>query len=484
MSGAIALPRVPAAGPRPGRTWLDSVRSEAISFLKGDNNAPWAILAETVLGCVPILGQVIDARDVIKGLAEVGEAPQSEMAWFNLVTAVIGIVPGGGDLVKRGARGIKTGAMQMDDLLAVIRRFYKGNPEQLIKEVLDPSKIVAKLDEILTSPNLLKHVSDDARKQIDRVRADIGQHIAKLKADVDHWLTKGRKTSADTGPAAKKSTGSPDGKPDTTVKEGTRTKGEHSGEARHSTTNASTLRTEHFKALGNKVMGILGEHMADYHCQDVKGWFATAKAPHDQGQINIAKMNDDGRLVQLWPLRVRGRGIDAVWRTEKGPRPYAVVEAKASVDPTRSLNSLLGDAGDKTESDRGQAKTTTSRGGGAGRRGRGGSGDVVRQRDGKVTQMSHGWIRIRVESAIRGEEAVLKTFRKLKDRAYSRHVLFFSVPQATAHAEALIMLTAGRTPDHTFHSAHEVTREWVDNQIESVVNERAGISVSDRHKKG
>lgn len=185
----------------------------------------------------------------------------------------------------------------------------------------------------------------------------------------------------------------------------------------------------------------------------------------------------------MWPLNVRGRGIDAVWRTEKGPRPYAIVEAKASVDPSKGLGQLLDEAWDKNESDRLNSNPTSARGGGAGRRGRGGSGDVTRQKNGKVTQMSHGWIESRIGSAVNHESSVLETFRSRKRMAYSRHVLFFSLPQAAAHSEALITLLAGRPVDQGFHAGHEVTREWIDNQIERVVNDRAGVAPVDRGRR-
>lgn len=95
MSGATAVAKGGAAVAQAERSgWFDSIKNEALSFVKGDNNAPWAILAETVIGCVPILGQVVDARDIIKGLIEVSGAPASPLAWFNLITALIGLIPG------------------------------------------------------------------------------------------------------------------------------------------------------------------------------------------------------------------------------------------------------------------------------------------------------------------------------------------------------------------------------------------------------
>ena len=465
-----------AGGTRAGRAWLDSVRDEALRFLSGDNNAPWAILAETALGCVPILGQVIDARDIIKGLAEVGDAPDSQLAWFNLVTAVVGLIPGGGDAVKRGARAVKSGTLNIDDLLALVRRYHSGDPEQLVRQVLDPGRIVAKLEEVLASPALQKSLSPEVQRRVQRIRSGIAAQAAALRKEVDDWFTRGRKTSAGGAGAAKPTVGAPPAKPATQVGEGSKARGQHSDAAAHTTPNSATQRMQRLKDVGNRALGVFGEHMADYHCQDVKGWYATARVGHDQGHINIAKMNDGGVLVQLWPLNVRGRGIDAVWRTEKGPRPYAIVEAKASVDPSKGLGQLLDEAWDKNDEPphRNAPVGGKQRGGRFGSRARTTEADTVRQKNGKVTQMSHGWIAARVARAVSHEEAVLKTFKKLKDRAYSRHVLFCSMPQGATHAEALISAMAGRAlPDDT-HNVHELTREWLDDDIERVVNQRAG----------
>lgn len=459
-----------ASGTRAGRAWLDSIKDEALSFLQGDNNAPWAILAETVLGCVPIVGQVIDARDVIKGLAEVARAPQSSMAWFNLVTALIGIVPGGGDAAKRGMRAVKSGTVQVDELLAIIRRFYKGDPEALLKQVLDPGKIVAKLEEVLASPALRHNVSKDLQRSIDTLRSQIGQRVADLRREVDDWLAKGRKTSADTGPAVKPSARTPPAKPETRAREGTKTKGEHSGTATPSSTNPSSSRSTRIRALSNKLLGVLGEHMADYHCQDVKGW--GQRALHDTGQVNLAKLNDSGHLVQLWPPIARGRGIDAVWHTPKGKRPYAIVEAKASCNPAKSLPALLGEAGDKTAN--GEGSSAQDPGAGTGLRGKSRSKNSskgsIRQTNGKVTQMGHEWIDRRLPKATNAGIALT-----IKSKGYARHVLFFSIPQANSHAEALIKLSAMQSVPHEFHTAHQVSMEWGDASIDKVVDNRTGL---------
>lgn len=476
-----------SSGTRPGRVWLDSIRDEAISFLRGDNNAPWAILAETVLGCVPILGQVIDARDVIKGLAEVGDAPRSEAAWFNLVTALVGIVPGGGDAVKRSTRAVRAGTLQIDEVLDFIRRFHHGDPEQVLRRVLDPGKIVARLEDVLASPALTGNVAPELARRIALLRSEIGARAAALKGQVDDWLLKGRKTSAATGPAAKKTHGAPEAKPDTRVGEGKRTRGEHSDAATPTAPNAATLRTSRIKQLSGKALGVFGEHMADYHCQQVKGW--GKPVVHDQGAVNPAKLNDAGKLVQLWPLQVRGRGIDAVWKTAGGPKPYAIIEAKASCDPTKSLAALLGDATDKNETSdaNGGANARSSSRSRAGARGasRRSGASGVRQTNGKVTQMSLLWIERRLGRALKKAPDVLDEIRKDVHGSpnYTRHVLFFSIPQAAAHAEALIMHNGGCAVQHSFHAAHAVTREWGDNNIAQVVNDRANIPATQRRSR-
>jgi hypothetical protein len=193
--------------------------------------------------------------------------------------------------------------------------------------------------------------------------------------------------------------------------------------------------------------------------------------------------------VQLWPstyskagiaaLRARGRGIDAVWRTGgKTGKPYAVVEAKASANPTRQLKDLLGDAADKEGAD-GQDKQTKKKA--KNKAGSGASGTLSlpekpqRQTDGRGTQMSKSWVNRRLE------KAVGSLFEEIKDKqGYTRHVLFFSIPQAASHAMALSRWVAGQKPATDTHKAHETTREWRDAEIDKVVDHRAGLDGKQR----
>lgn len=466
MSAPTTLPRMGrVAPPSKRRGWFESLANEAVSFFKGDNNAPWAILAETVIGFVPVVGQVVDARDIIKGLVEVSGAPASPVAWFNLITALIGVIPGGGDAVKRSLRAVKSGAVSVDSLLDVIRRFGKGDPEKFLRDMLDPSKLQKLLDDMLNNPALKRRLGPDAQRRLDTIRSNLRQQFDSFKQEVDGWLKQGRKTSAEAAPAPRGRHDPVPAKPKTEADAGSKSRTDSNDRANTNQSKSSELARRTLGQLQQKALGVLGEHMADYHCQEIKRWGSPAE--HDGGHRNPAKLNDDGELVQLWPLRVRGRGIDAVWMSSEAER-YAIIEAKASYDPTKTLPALLRDLRDKTGTD---AQPTMSGGK------RGGKSAPVPSRQAPArtgperTPMSRQWIQQRLLKAVRSPALE----RSILSHGYTRHVLFFSVPQAIGHAQALLRHLADGTVNVSMHSTHQVTQEWGENQIHKVVDNRQGL---------
>lgn len=173
--------------------------------------------------------------------------------------------------------------------------------------------------------------------------------------------------------------------------------------------------------------------------------------------------------------------IDAVWRTSgKTGKPYAVVEAKASANPTRQLKDLLGDAADKEGAD-GQDKQTKKKA--KNKAGSGASGTLSlpekpqRQTNSRVTQMSRMWVKRRLVKAV-GQKDLADDIADIS--GYTRHVLFFSIPQAAGHAMALSRWVAGQKPATDTHKAHEATREWRDAEIDKVVDHRAGLAGKQR----
>ncbi|MBB2917171.1 hypothetical protein [Cupriavidus alkaliphilus] len=469
MNTVTTLPRAGRATARSQRKgWFDSLADEAVSFFKGDNNAPWAILAETVIGCVPVLGQVIDARDIIKGLVEVSGAPASPAAWFNLITALIGVVPGGGDATKRSLRAIKSGTASIDSLLDLMRKFGKGDPEKFLREMMDPSKLQKLLDDMLNNPALRRQLSPSSQRQLDSIRNNLTKQFGAFKREIDGWLTRGRKTSAE-APAIKPNKTTPPAKPRTEAKGGTKTKADANDATHTNQTKSSELARRTLGQLKQKALGVLGEHMADYHCQEVKCWGERAK--HDNGKKNQAKLNDGSELVQLWPLKVRGRGIDAVWKSN-GHKPYAIIEAKASYDPTKTLASLLRDLSDKTGKDA-ESSSSSRSGRRQSKQPAPGSGAAAATAQAPSrTPMSKYWIEHRIANAVRSPLLA----RTIILKGYTRHVLFFSVPQAVSHAQSLLMHLADKKVDVSMHSGHQATREWTDNQIQKLADGRLGLT--------
>lgn len=425
-----------------------------------------------------MLGQIVDARDIVKGLVEVSNEPDGAAGWFNLITALIGVIPGGGDAAKRSLRAVKSGAANVDDLLAMIRRFYSGDPEKLLRQVMDLGPLRKKLDEILNNPRLINQLSPSMRTQVNRISGNLDKQFANFKKEVDEWLGRGRKTSAEAPVRTTPSSRSPGSKPNSPNNEGRNARRDVSNDAQPNQPNAHSQRIARFKQLSHKLLGILGEHMADYHCQDVKGW-GKGQASHDVGAKNSAKLNDQHRMVQLWPCIPRGRGIDAVWMSNDR-KPYAIVKAKASFNPTKSLGQLLGEAGDKNKSEIHQGDFNSGKGGGFNR----GKGkpkqSPQRQKNGKVTQMSNSWIEARLSAATSSK----KLSEDIIFKGYSRHVLFFSIPHAVAHSEALLAHAAGSSPSQRIHATHEITREWGDSEIQRITNNRSGLNAQARNKTG
>lgn len=86
----------------------------------------------------------------------------------------------------------------------------------------------------------------------------------------------------------------------------------NTNQGKSKTSNNSSIAQTAITNLSNKYKGILGEHMADYYCQEVKGW---GNSSHDKlGTKNPNKLNDKGEMVNLFSTKSRGRGIDGVWK--------------------------------------------------------------------------------------------------------------------------------------------------------------------------
>ncbi|MDR2327842.1 MAG: hypothetical protein LBE51_20875 [Acidovorax sp.] len=230
---------------------------------------------------------------------------------------------------------------------------------------------------------------------------------------------------------------------------------------------AVRLTRKAFADLANQEKGLIGEHMADYH--ELKrlggGW------PHDQPQgawspTNVQKLNVDKRPVNLSLLdlpKVNHAGIDAVWQHDGS---YTVTEAKAreSIAAAYGLGKFLTSQGKiirVTGLNPDQELLHYLLSDSSDKRGT----------EFRMVQMSVDWVRERAE-----REGLSAQATAALQKAKNRRVLLvtFESEGALDHVQALTDIHQLNKPIAEFHPhhSHGITREWHAADIDVVVKAR------------
>lgn len=454
-----------------------SLWESAKQFLKGEYNGPGAILIDSVLGLVPGVGQAIDARDIILGLTAVSANPTNFAGWFELLTALIGLVPGGGDLLKRALRQVHRGVVSPDAFFDILRKANYGNPEALIKRCLDFSalqKHLAKLLAELRAGKLLNLLPAEARRAVLRAADDIergfAQQLKALEKWVDDLLKKQPNSSAHALRQGPKKVDKP------------AAKGSVASKARHApkqgtanTARFDNIARQDFGGLKNKAKGILGEHIADYHCIEIKGW-GSRFTRHDhagqgQWQSEPRKLNDGGIPCALTGV-ARGRGIDGVWRTNgANGKSYAIVEAKAYANPAQSLGSMLHDVYDKNELD--AWKRSANTGSSSKKKKKAAGPQASSKPTPAIMQMSHTWIEQRLKDSVGHHKRDIWEGGPKGKRNYTRHVFLISAIDAYDHVRVLVRSMNNKPLIDDDHAKHTITREFTDRDLAIEEKKRA-----------
>lgn len=115
-------------------------------LIEGDfNEDPSAsqIIIGTVIGCIPVVGQIMDVRDIVANLKRLADDPEDALLWVALVVTLVGLVPGAGDLVKGVFRFVlkflrkggddAVGAIR--SVLAFLRGRGYGDPVKYLKDM-------------------------------------------------------------------------------------------------------------------------------------------------------------------------------------------------------------------------------------------------------------------------------------------------------------------------------------------------------------
>jgi hypothetical protein len=464
----------------------DAVQQIGLSM--ASNAFPLFYVAQNVYDTSESVWTVWNSRDSTDEMVKVE-------AGIDLVFAVVGWVPVVGAGVKRTFRLVNHksdvyGPLLFDILRLVLQRAgVHTSPEELVDKLFDASGLKTVLTgarEHIEKSWLFREMPVAAqatfRQALAWVETNLPYWLAQfVERKLLHWKKKQPNSSAQTTLERRKETDKP-GKVSVEAEEG---HNRPSASSSPGVVNAKLAIAD----ITNGVTGVLGEHIADYYCYETLGWGKGWEA-HDQGRLGNwshapgadvpGKLNDHGKLNQLFDLRPRGHGIDGVWRatpdTNEG-KPFAIVEAKSSKvdrpmkdpDGKRNMSPKLGMASrikdavrpkadellEPPASDAGPAPTPVSGG-----KKRGGSGPVktgtptpdnpptgASSRPGgkKVAQMSEDWISQNLEGAV-GTVLAIHILRN----GYARHIIYvpFYLPSAVKHEESLL---AGSEHDHNEH---------------------------------
>lgn len=149
-------------------------------LVEGDfNEDPSAsqIIVGTVIGCIPVIGQIMDVRDIVANVKKLDDDPDDTLLWVALVVTLVGLIPGAGDLVKGVFRFVlKFLRKGGDDAVGAIRSvlaFLRG------RGYGDPVRYLKNLP--------WQKLSDESRSLFKKVMFGFIEGIETLRTG---WLTK------------------------------------------------------------------------------------------------------------------------------------------------------------------------------------------------------------------------------------------------------------------------------------------------------
>ncbi|MBS1161827.1 MAG: hypothetical protein H6R15_4246 [Proteobacteria bacterium] len=492
------------------------------------------------LGLVPFLGQAIDAYDTVESsitLYQAKAAEDKENAQFDFLLALVGWIPGPGDGVKKSLRIVNRDPDRFAPVLYDLLRFVlqecgiKTSPEALLEEIFNASKLKTQIDTIrqgIEDSSAYQSLPESMRTVVGNSMIMASTQMPVLVGVVEKrlkkWRGKQRNSSANEQPVGPAKKQPPEAKNSDTAKSG---KDAPAPGHANASVNAE-LGAQSLAGLTNEMVGISGEHIADYICAYDFGW-GKNWSTHDKGAEGSWKggkpnKSRQGKLSQggnpkakhvLYKLSdgANGTGIDAVWRAEgnnKG-KPYAIVEAKATVDEDapkfcRKLGNtrkpaitskfgvnVIGDASELLEpleeeateesaekGKKGGGKTGGKAGGKAGKAGKQPTGTTLRgtqkektgdaksSKDKKstkdvVVQMSPEWIELNLDKAV---ERLAGDIRR---RGYSRHLFFAPAYHSDATMSHLIAKRDSLPDDK--HAEHKAFH-YDDDEVKMAVNKR------------
>jgi hypothetical protein len=360
-----------------------------------------------LISLIPVLDQVLDARDISGTLFRINKQGGFQNATtdqiVNLGFAAFGAIPEVGSAFKtvfkplwkerRAAKGVVRGGVQaVESLLGMkkggavtwIRKELIGKWGARTQEAVSATNMaldasIELLQFIATAsgwkdwliPDSIQELAKEMLPGLKKLRSQIGTYITRASNELREFLEDilGEQAAAIVMAAGQRAA-------QASVVPGTRPKGGHNAAAlkpagklpirQKPNKTGSTPTTKTGKGAGpvtgkvqntagkiidltNAILGVSGEHIADYICLNKFGWGGKAWTEHDKGAAGkwskkptkdiVGKLSRGGSPKTLHALYKlsdgsNGTGLDAVWRADgnNGGKPYAIVEAKASAE--------------------------------------------------------------------------------------------------------------------------------------------------------
>ena len=314
------------------------------------------IVANTVLGVIPIVDQVLDVRDVIANSTKVSEDSSNKAAWIALILTVIGCIPGAGSVIKGGLKILFKTINKGIPIKKAIEILVSYVRHPAVLKVLGKSGVERFFDEVLA---LLRRVQQELSyesllKNFDKLVAQMKKTFQVLEShlgDFGHFLFGKRlyqyaRASERYAMGARAQIGKAfeqvGDRLHVSLKEAEKELAQSSSRLRREAREAPGVRAAHKNSdvlegravlsLSRTEKGLYGEIVAD---REMAG----------RGFTSVATMPPPRDLR----VKPRGRGIDGVYKNSNPPPPYVVLETKFRTGSGSKMQYIDGDGNATSE---------------------------------------------------------------------------------------------------------------------------------------
>jgi len=301
--------------------WLKEV-------VDGNGSSPAQMILTVVLGCIPYVGQAVDAYNIIRALINLADDADNGDHWLELVLSLVALVPGFGDALKNVFKQLRNGKA-MGRILDSLPNQLRGNVERWFRtlnwaaytreltSITDTllARLIGMLDGWVTRAVMGNARVKQVVGQLERIKSlahrKIDEVMQGLKRSHQKALRDPLPNTTAAAPAVARSptrtpppgSSAPGNVRTTTGGNSTPAQGNGNGSHRQSPPRRS-----------NAKLGSSGEHITDYYF-----------VKRNKTRTKVSN------LGVLWEYQQPGHyGIDHVWHDHRLPFKYRVTDTKTT----------------------------------------------------------------------------------------------------------------------------------------------------------